>query len=58
VAIGFVFRELHERVGLAVDLVAAALLALALFGPFLVRGRWRTAASDGSSPAPSERGQT
>jgi membrane protein DedA with SNARE-associated domain len=37
VAIGFAFGALHERVGLAVDLVAAVLLALAFFGPFLVR---------------------
>jgi membrane-associated protein len=40
VAIGFGFGELHARVGLTVDLVAAAVLAVALFAPLLVRTRW------------------
>jgi membrane-associated protein len=38
VAIGFGFGEVRERVGASVDLAAAGLLALALFGPVLVRG--------------------
>jgi membrane protein DedA with SNARE-associated domain len=37
VATGFAFGELRERIGATVDLVAAALLAVALFGPLLVR---------------------
>jgi membrane protein DedA with SNARE-associated domain len=41
VAIGFAFGALHERSGAAIDLVAAALLAVALFGPLLVRARTR-----------------
>jgi membrane protein DedA with SNARE-associated domain len=45
VAIGFALGELHARVGLAVDLVAAALLAAALFGPWLVRVRWKATAA-------------
>jgi membrane protein DedA with SNARE-associated domain len=45
VAIGFAFGELHARVGLAVDLVAAAVLAVALFGPVLVRTRWKATAA-------------
>jgi membrane protein DedA with SNARE-associated domain len=40
VAIGYAFGELHARVGRAVDLAAAAVLALALFAPLLVRRRW------------------
>ena len=39
VAIGFAFGEMHARVGLAVDLVAAVVLAATLFGPVLVRKR-------------------
>jgi membrane-associated protein len=37
VAIGFAFGEARERVGASVDLAAAGLLALALFGPVLAR---------------------
>ncbi len=43
VAIGFAFGELRERAGIAVDLAAAALLAVALFAPLLVRARWKGA---------------
>jgi undecaprenyl-diphosphatase len=45
VAIGFAFGALHERAGAAVDLAAAALLAVALFGPLLLRGRWKASPS-------------
>lgn len=38
VAIGFAFGELHGRVGAWVDLIAASILVLALFGPAVVRG--------------------
>ncbi len=37
VAIGFAIGELRARIGVAVDLLAAALLVIALFGPLLVR---------------------
>lgn len=37
VALGFGFGELREKVGREVDLFAAAVLALALFGPLVVR---------------------
>jgi membrane protein DedA with SNARE-associated domain len=40
VAMGFAFGELHARVGGSVDLALAAVLALALFAPVLVRKRW------------------
>ena len=49
VAIGFAFGEVRERVGASVDIAAAGLLALALFGPVLARGalrsRWNEAGS-------------
>jgi membrane protein DedA with SNARE-associated domain len=45
VAIGFAFGALHERAGVAVDLVAAALLLVALFGPLLLRGLWKASPS-------------
>jgi membrane protein DedA with SNARE-associated domain len=49
VAIGFAFGEVRERVGASVDIAAAGLLALALFGPVLARGalrsRWNAASS-------------
>jgi hypothetical protein len=37
VALGFGFGELREHVGREVDLIAAAVLVLALFGPLAVR---------------------
>jgi membrane protein DedA with SNARE-associated domain len=49
VAIGFAFGEVRERMGASVDLAAAGLLTLALFGPLLaratLRSRWNAAGS-------------
>ena len=49
VAVGFGFGELRARVGAWIDLAAAAVLLVALFGPLLIRLRRRTS---GAQPAP------
>ena len=42
VAIGFAFGELHARVGARVDLLAAAILLVALFAPLVVKAATRS----------------